>query len=389
MTPVLTGAGKQLQARGLSGAMIKFTKIALGNGPYQDAETAVALNSKQCEKAFDEIKRPEGASYVTLTTGFDNHEIANGFHVTEIGIYAEDPDGGDDILYGLGNCSESSADFIPSNSDRLLEMALEVFVFVGNAQNVAAEISQSLVYATKEAFEAHENNQSNPHGVTKEQVGLGNVPNVATNDQTPTYSEATALANIESGEALSSVFGKVKKAISSLIAHIGSRVNPHNVTVGQIGAAAEQHTHSATDINAGILPVERGGTGVGSDSALTELIKTRGDKHILVGTYTGNGEGTRTFRAETLVGTPLTIKAVMVGNAATANGPAYRSIALPGSDDGYIDTASGLVLRTLLSINTDQKTFTVHSGSLAANKHLNAEGYSYSYIILYEEEVKK
>lgn len=56
--------------------------------------------------------------------------------------------------------------------------------------------------------------------ITKSNVGLGNVPNVATNDQTPTYTIASANANLTSGEKLSTAMGKIAKAISSLISHL-------------------------------------------------------------------------------------------------------------------------------------------------------------------------
>lgn len=56
--------------------------------------------------------------------------------------------------------------------------------------------------------------------ITKANVGLGNVPNVATNDQTPTYTTASANANLTSGEKLSVAMGKIAKAISSLISHL-------------------------------------------------------------------------------------------------------------------------------------------------------------------------
>ena len=69
-------------------------------------------------------------------------------------------------------------------------------------------------------LQAHTASTSNPHGVTKSQVGLGNVPNVATNDQTPTYTEASANAALTSGEKLSVAFGKIAKAVSSLISHL-------------------------------------------------------------------------------------------------------------------------------------------------------------------------
>lgn len=74
----------------------------------------------------------------------------------------------------------------------------------------------------------------NPHKVNKEQVGLGNVPNVITNDQTPTYEEAEEFENISSGEKLSIAFGKIQKAISSLLEHINNFDNPHKTTKSQI-----------------------------------------------------------------------------------------------------------------------------------------------------------
>ncbi|MGN0162337.1 MAG: hypothetical protein ACI4EA_01975 [Candidatus Ornithomonoglobus sp.] len=71
--------------------------------------------------------------------------------------------------------------------------------------------------------------------VTKEAVGLGNVPNVSTNDQTPTYTEGTEFETRTSGEKISIAFGKIKLAITSLINHIANKSNPHSVTKSQIG----------------------------------------------------------------------------------------------------------------------------------------------------------
>lgn len=58
----------------------------------------------------------------------------------------------------------------------------------------------------------------------KSKVGLDNVPNVATNDQTPTFTEASTRVNIASGETLSTLFGKIKKFFTDLktVAFTGS-----------------------------------------------------------------------------------------------------------------------------------------------------------------------
>lgn len=88
----------------------------------------------------------------------------------------------------------------------------------------------------------HLADQSNPHAVTKAQVGLGLVPNVITNDQTPTYTVATTLTKLTSGEKLSTAFGKIAKAIVDLIAHIANKSNPHSVTAEQVGLGNVNNT---------------------------------------------------------------------------------------------------------------------------------------------------
>ena len=91
-------------------------------------------------------------------------------------------------------------------------------------------------------LEAHTTGKSNPHGVTKAQVGLGDVPNVTTNNQTPTYTEATALSELTSGEKLAEAFGKIAKAVKEFISHLANKNNPHSVTKAQIGLGNVDNT---------------------------------------------------------------------------------------------------------------------------------------------------
>jgi predicted DNA-binding protein (UPF0251 family) len=95
---------------------------------------------------------------------------------------------------------------------------------------------------TLKTAKTHMDNTSNPHSVTKAQVGLGSVPNVATNDQTPTYTAASAPAALASGEKLSVAFGKLAAGISALISHLASTSNPHGVTKAQVGLGNVDNT---------------------------------------------------------------------------------------------------------------------------------------------------
>lgn len=267
MTPKLTAVGRNLLLRALAGDELVFTKVKLGNGAEQDPETATDLRNALVTLGITDIDI--GTNYITLVTTFSNSSVTAGFHITEAGFYVEDPDNeGVDVLYALGCEPESSADYIPAAANRIVEMQYNALIFIGDAENVSAAISSSLVYITRTEFDAHLEDHTNPHAVTKEQVGLANVPNVTTNAQTPTYTEAANLTGLTSGEQLTTAFGKLKKAVAQLIDHLRNVQNPHHVTAAQTGAAASSHTHNASNINAGILPVNRGGTGC---STLAEL----------------------------------------------------------------------------------------------------------------------
>ena len=99
----------------------------------------------------------------------------------------------------------------------------------------------------------HSQTPGNPHGTTASDVGLGNVPNVSTNDQTPTFTEASTRNNIASGEKLSVILGKVQKFFNDLktVAFSGSfsdlsnkpKINSvelsGNKTAGDLGLQSE------------------------------------------------------------------------------------------------------------------------------------------------------
>lgn len=77
---------------------------------------------------------------------------------------------------------------------------------------------------------SHLGNTDNPHGTTKTDVGLGNVPNVATNNQTPTFSAASTRTNIASGETLTVILGKIMRFFADLktVAFSGSYTDLSN-----------------------------------------------------------------------------------------------------------------------------------------------------------------
>lgn len=279
----LTPSGTDLLLRAIAGEVnIKFTAIQLGNGA-DAGKSAAALSNPLLTAEISSYT--VGDVFVTLTSTFSNSKISAGFRATEVGVLAHDPDTEDGtLLYAYQYTPEGESDYIPASADKVLETQMDVLVYIGDAENVTASISQSLVYASRAELEAHVQNKGNPHNVTAEQVGLGNVSNVSTNDQTPTYAEARALVGLKSGEKLSISFGKIAKAVSSLIAHTKNGENPHKVTAKQVNAAAKDHKHSTNDLTGGVLGVARGGTGVTGYDKLKEKIGSPRSARFVVGT---------------------------------------------------------------------------------------------------------
>lgn len=94
--------------------------------------------------------------------------------------------------------------------------------------------------------EAETNFRQGNVNVTPENIGLGNVPNVTTNDQTPTFTQAATRENIASGNKLSVIFGKIMKWFADLktVAFSGSyndlsnkpSIGAATITIKQNGA---------------------------------------------------------------------------------------------------------------------------------------------------------
>ena len=89
----------------------------------------------------------------------------------------------------------------------------------------------------------------------------GYVDNIA-----PTFSQATELVKLTSGEKLTVSLGKIAKAISDLISHLVNKDNPHHVTASQLSSGTLNSKRLPT------VPISKGGTGATTaENARTKL----------------------------------------------------------------------------------------------------------------------
>ena len=104
----------------------------------------------------------------------------------------------------------------------------EAKAYTDAAKTTLERLIQDSDRVIKESLDTHIGNKSNPHNVTKAQVGLGNVQNLAPADMPVSTAQATAIADAKAAGT---------KAQTDLSTHANRRDNPHNVTRAQLGLA--------------------------------------------------------------------------------------------------------------------------------------------------------
>lgn len=104
----------------------------------------------------------------------------------------------------------------------------EAKAYTDAAKTALEKLIQDSDKIIQESLDAHIGNKSNPHKVTKAQIGLGNVQNLAPADMPVSKAQATAIADAKAAGT---------KAQTDLSTHANRKDNPHNVTRAQLGLA--------------------------------------------------------------------------------------------------------------------------------------------------------
>lgn len=244
---VITNAGIELLKNALSGGTITVTAIKSGAGK-------VDVSALKSQTAVSSIKQSGTVQGVTKTNEtikigvlFSNAGLSAGYSMTQLGIYAKGSTGSE-VLFAISQSTTGKE--VPAESAMpSWSLVHNFYIKLNNDVTMTATVDPEgyVTFETMQtALNTHTGNKSNPHSVTKSQVGLGNVPNVVTNDQTPTYSDTTTLVTLSSGEKISIAFAKIKLAITTLINHLANKSNPHGVTKSQVGLGSVENKSSAT-----------------------------------------------------------------------------------------------------------------------------------------------
>lgn len=347
---VVTNSGLNLLADGLSQGKIIITS-AVGGEEYTDTTGLLAMTEiKGIVRNLNIAKIETEDGKITVNIRVQNAELSEGYKLRQIGIFATFEDKANKVLFAI--IQDKEGETIPSykeNPEFLVEF--DFVIPVSNAEKIEVEITPN-TFATAEDFaevkreiEEHTSNKSNPHEVTKKQVGLENVPNVTTNDQTPTYTAATELAELSSGEKMSAALGKIAKAVKSLIEHIGDKVK--HITAEERNKwnskAAGDHTHTAADVGAltnikiGTVTTGAAGSNASASASTSGTVTTlnltipKGDKGD---TGTAAGFGTPTATVDANVGTPTVTVTASGSNTSKVFSFAFKNLKGAKGDKG-------------------------------------------------------
>ena len=124
----------------------------------------------------------------------------------------------------LDNTVQGLANEITNRTNAINALRTELKTYVGDL--IADTGSDVTALETK--VNNHIANKSNPHTVTKTQVGLGNVNNTSDADKPVSTAQATAIADAKAAGTT---------AQTSINSHAGRKDNPHTVTRAQLGLA--------------------------------------------------------------------------------------------------------------------------------------------------------
>lgn len=166
-------------------------------------------------KYFRWVKNTEDGSY---SRGTDVNVTIPAATKTTAGVMtAADKTNLDNTVQGLAN-------EITNRTNAINDLRTELKTYV---DDLIADTGSD-VTALETKVNNHIANKSNPHTVTKTQVGLGNVNNTSDADKPVSTAQATAIADAKAAGTT---------AQTSINSHAGRKDNPHTVTRAQLGLA--------------------------------------------------------------------------------------------------------------------------------------------------------
>ena len=251
-------AGRNLMAKLIAtGRPLAYSSVKVGDGVLGGRLVSGLTELIGLKKSFPIFATPvrSGDGRWNVTAIFNNAGIDQDFWWRHWGIFAADPDTGQEVLVAYANAGDT-ADYIHawtgSDDSSYVEEQITCACVVSSELTVEAVLDKSQLFAPLEAFEAHQeefeghlNHKGNPHEVTPEQIGAAK-----TGHTHPPAEAGAAAANHTHAPA---DIGAAPASHTHTAAQVGASPSNHSHTAAQVGAAPASHAHAAGQITAGTL----------------------------------------------------------------------------------------------------------------------------------------
>ena len=166
----VTRRGFDLLGKACAGKELHYTRVAFGDSMRDGALLEVSV-----EEAYElnnlinwKMDLPmadcsfTGGGTAAVKFSVQNKNIEQGFWIREIGLFAEDPDTGEEILYCYRN-SGILSEYIPAGDGSVVwDIIMTIITVIDSATNVTAVIDANLAYVSQSEFNQHINS-ANPH----------------------------------------------------------------------------------------------------------------------------------------------------------------------------------------------------------------------------------
>ena len=178
---IITKKGIALLTKLHSGTTLSLTRAVAGAGSvaHNDLQYQTAVTDERQEMTFSTKSYPEEGT-CAIPLRLRNIDVTEEYNVTQIGVYAFDPDEGE-ILYLIAQASDGVGTNVPTAAEMPTYASVWTFnVLYGQADDVTIVVDPAAAATVEEIqaiIDAHTGDTDNPHDVTAEQLGLGNVDN--------------------------------------------------------------------------------------------------------------------------------------------------------------------------------------------------------------------
>ena len=237
---VMTAKGNALLTKLHSGTTLSITRAVTGAGAVTSDElrNLTAIPDERQALAFSTKSYPEDGK-IAVPLKLTNIGVTEEYKITCVGIYAMDPDEGE-ILYMAAKTVNGQEVTVPTPAENpSFTYVWTFYVKYGQADNVEITVDPSTAVTVEEmqaVLADHSEDTSNPHGVTAEQIGLGNVENTRDAEKYVAFASDAGTANKIKNSMVIRVNGGRTEG-TDMFTYNGSAGKSINLTPEKLGVA--------------------------------------------------------------------------------------------------------------------------------------------------------